>query len=77
MGRTKGDAIKDEESGYFKMVKVQWWVPMKIGSNLDEWHLYENCSNAKWKCNLANLEQWLDILVNIFSFPIYNKQKSN
>jgi hypothetical protein len=25
------------------MVKVQWWVLVKIGSNLDEWHMYENC----------------------------------
>ncbi len=36
MGRVKGDAIKDQESEYFKMVKLQWWVPMKKGSNLDE-----------------------------------------
>jgi hypothetical protein len=35
------------------MVKVQWWVPMKKGSNLDEWHLYKDCYNNKWKCNLV------------------------
>jgi hypothetical protein len=29
MGRIEGDVVKDEESEYFKMVKVQWWVPMK------------------------------------------------
>jgi hypothetical protein len=29
MERTKGDVIKDEKTEYFKMVKVQWWVPMK------------------------------------------------
>jgi hypothetical protein len=28
--------VKDEESEYFKMVKVQWWVPMNKGSSLDE-----------------------------------------
>ncbi len=27
MGKIEGDVIKDEESEYFKMVKVQWWVP--------------------------------------------------
>jgi len=43
MGKAKGDVIKDEKNEYFKMVKVQWWVPLKIRSNLDEWHLYENC----------------------------------
>jgi hypothetical protein len=36
MGKTKGDIVKDQESEYFKMVKVQWWVPMKKGSKLDE-----------------------------------------
>jgi hypothetical protein len=68
MGRVEGDAIKDEEIKYFKMVRLQWWVPMKKGSNLDEQHLYEDCWNGKWKCNLANLEQWLDISAFIFSF---------
>ncbi len=30
MGRaTEGDVVKDEGSEYFKMVRVQWWVPMK------------------------------------------------
>ncbi len=29
MERTKGDIIKDEATEYFKMVRVQWWVPMK------------------------------------------------
>jgi hypothetical protein len=38
MGRTKVDVVKDEENEYFKMVWVQWWVPMKKGSNLDEQH---------------------------------------
>jgi hypothetical protein len=29
MGRVEGDVIKDEENEHFKMVRVQWWVPMK------------------------------------------------
>jgi hypothetical protein len=36
MERAEGDVIKDEETEYFKMVRVQWWVPLKKGSNLDE-----------------------------------------
>ncbi len=36
MGIAEGDVIKGEESEYFKMVKVQWWVLVKKGSNLDE-----------------------------------------
>jgi hypothetical protein len=51
------------------MVKVQWWVLVKKGSKLDEQHLYENCWNGKWKCNLVDLKQWLDIST-IFFFPI-------
>jgi hypothetical protein len=35
MGRVEGDVIKDEESEYFKMVRVQSWVLVKKGSNLD------------------------------------------
>jgi hypothetical protein len=35
--------VKDEESAFFKMVKVQCWVHVKKGRNLDERHLYEDC----------------------------------
>ncbi len=47
MGNVEGDVIKNEESEYFKMVKVQWWVLVKKGSNLDEQHLLEDCWNGK------------------------------
>jgi hypothetical protein len=69
MRRVEGDVIKDEDNEYFKMVKVQWWVPMKKRSNLDECHLYEDYWNGKGKCNLGDLEQWLDISAILFSFP--------
>jgi hypothetical protein len=36
MGRAKGDAVKDKESEYFKMVKAQQWVPTKKLSNWNE-----------------------------------------
>jgi len=32
MGRTEVNVIKDEESEYFKMVRVLWWLLVK-GSN--------------------------------------------
>ncbi len=57
MGKVEGDVIKNEESEYFKMVRVQSWVLVKKGSNLDEQHMYEDCWNGKWKCNLANPKQ--------------------
>jgi hypothetical protein len=54
MGRVQGDVVKDVENTFFKMVKVQWWVPMKKGRNLDGRHLYEDSWNNKWKCHFAN-----------------------
>jgi hypothetical protein len=42
MGSVEVDVIKDEDSEYFKMVRVQWWVPVKKRSNLNEKHFYEN-----------------------------------
>jgi hypothetical protein len=33
MGKTQCDVVKDEESAFFEMVKVQWWVLMKKGAN--------------------------------------------
>jgi hypothetical protein len=47
MGRAKGDVVKDDENENSKMVRVQWCIPMKKGSNLDEQHLYEDCWNGK------------------------------
>jgi hypothetical protein len=70
------DVIKDEENEYFKMARVQWWVPMKKKSNLDEQHLYEDCWSGKWKCNLADLEQWLDISTILFSFLAQKMQQT-
>jgi hypothetical protein len=75
MGKTQGDVVKNEESAFLKMVKVQWWVPMKKGKKLDKQHLYEDCWNGKWKCNFADLEQWLDISCIYFLFP--TQKKSN
>jgi hypothetical protein len=43
MGRAEGDVVKEEESEYFMMARVQWWVHVKKGSNLNERHLYEDC----------------------------------
>jgi len=43
MGKAQGDVVKDEENAFFKMVKVQWWVPMKKGTNMNERNLYEDC----------------------------------
>ncbi len=36
LGRTHIDVVKDDQNEFFKMVRVQWWVPVKKRSNLDE-----------------------------------------
>ncbi len=54
MGRTQSDVVEDDQNENFKMVKVWWWVLVKKRSNLNERHLYEDCSNGKWKCNLID-----------------------
>jgi hypothetical protein len=35
LGRIQSDVIEDDQNEFFKMVRVQWWVPMKKRSNLD------------------------------------------
>jgi hypothetical protein len=36
MGIIACDVVKDEKNAFFKMVRVQRWVPMKKGTNMDE-----------------------------------------
>jgi hypothetical protein len=36
MQRAQCDVVKSEENVFFKMVRVEWWVPVKKGTNLDE-----------------------------------------
>jgi hypothetical protein len=35
MGKTQCDVVKNEENVFFKTVKVEWWVHVKRGTNLD------------------------------------------
>jgi hypothetical protein len=50
-------------------------------SNLDEQHIYEDYWNGKWKCNVANPEQWVNISSILLSFPVWknirNKSQIN
>jgi hypothetical protein len=50
------------------MVHVQWWVSLKKGAVSDV-ELYSNYWQGKWKCNLNDLMQWLNINSIAFSFP--------
>jgi hypothetical protein len=66
LGRTHSDVVKDDQNEFFKMVRV--WVLVKKGSNSNEQHLYEDCWNGKWKCNLVDPEQWFKIALVLLSF---------
>jgi hypothetical protein len=77
MIRTQSDVVKDGQNENFKMVKVQWWVLINKRSNLNEQHLYEDCWNGKWKCNLIDPKSWLDISKKNSCSEKLNKQKSN
>jgi len=72
MGKSQSDVVKVKEIEVFKMLKVQWWVPMKKGINLDERHLYENCWNGKWKFNFVDIKQWLHIFLFFRVFSLKN-----
>ncbi len=71
MGRTQSDVVKDDQNENFKIVRVSWWAPMKKGSKSNEWCLYEDCWNGKWKCNLVDLKKWFNISVIHFYFPTW------
>ncbi len=43
MGRAQSDVVvKDNQNEFFKMSKVQWWVPMKKRSDINQRNLYED-----------------------------------
>jgi hypothetical protein len=69
MGRVESDVIKDQENENHRKVYVQWWVPVRKGSMNDE-ELYHNCWLSKWKCNHANLKQWVEMSSVVFSFAV-------
>jgi hypothetical protein len=76
MGKVEGDVVKDKENEYFKMVRVQWWVPMKKGSILDEQHLYEDSGMASGNViNRSRTMAWHFSYCFLFShWGQYNKQ---
>ncbi len=50
---------------------------MKKGANMDEWHLYEDYWNGKWKSNFVDPKQWFDISSILFWFPTWKKILNN
>jgi len=69
MGSVESEVVRNQKTENYRKVYVQWWVPMKKGVKNDE-QLYHNCWLSKWKCNHADLKQWVEISFVVFSFQL-------
>jgi hypothetical protein len=67
LGWTNSDVVKDKGNEHYRMVHVQWWVMLKKSAMINV-KLYWNCWRGKWKCNLNDPMQWLNIKSIAFSF---------
>ncbi len=76
MEKVHTDVVKDVNNEHYQMVHVQWWVPFKKGTHNDV-ELYQGCLEGKWKCNLLDPMQWVDIDFIAFSFPIRKNTTMN
>jgi hypothetical protein len=72
MGRAKSDVVKDQKNENYKKVHVHWRVHVKKGAKNDE-ELYHDCWLNKWKCNLVDPKQWVEISFVMFFFLARNK----
>lgn len=70
MGRAKNDVVRELDYENYRKIHVQWWVLLKKGVKNDE-ELYCDHWLSKWKCNLGDPKQWVDILF-VFSFAKSN-----
>jgi hypothetical protein len=71
MGRAENDVVRELDCENYRKIHVQLWVFLKKGVKNDE-ELYCDCWLSKWKCNLGDPEQWVDILFVLFSFAKSN-----
>jgi hypothetical protein len=60
MGRVESEVVKDDQFENFRHLHIQWWVLVKKGTRNDR-ELYHDCKVNKWKCNLVDPKQWVDI----------------
>jgi len=51
MRKMHNDVVKGENNGHYRIVHVQWWVPLKKGAHNNA-KLYQDYWQGKWKCNL-------------------------
>jgi hypothetical protein len=68
MGKANNEVVKDEHFENFRHLHIQWWVRVKKGTKNDR-KLYQDYWVIKWKCNLADPKQWVDISSILSSFP--------
>ncbi len=75
-GRVESEVVKDEQPKIFRHLHIQWWMPMKKGARNDR-ELYQDYWVNKWKCNLIDPKQWVDISSILFSFLARNNVTVN
>jgi threonine/homoserine/homoserine lactone efflux protein len=71
MRRVKNEVEKDEQSDNFRHFHIQLWVSKKKEAR-NERELFCDCWLSKWKCNLTNPKQWVNISSVLFSFLVRN-----
>jgi hypothetical protein len=76
MGKAKSDVVRDQNNENYRMIYVQWWVPMRKGAKNDE-DLYHNDWLSKWKNNDVDPKQWVEISSIVFSFSIRSNTTVN
>jgi hypothetical protein len=75
-GRVESEVVKVEQPKNFRHLHIQWWMPMKKGTKNDR-KLYQDYWVNKWKCNLVDPKQWVDISSILFSFLAKNNVTIN
>jgi hypothetical protein len=76
MGRVESGVVRKLDCENYRKVHVLWWVLLKKGVKYHE-KLYHDCWLSKWKCNLGNPKQWVDILFVLFSFATQSNMTIN
>ncbi len=60
IGRVKNKVEKDEQADNFRHFHIQLWASEKKEAR-NERELFRDCWLSKWKCNLTNPKQWVNI----------------
>jgi hypothetical protein len=60
VGKMHSEVVKDGNDEHYRMVHVHWWVVCKKGTH-NNVKSYQDYWQGRWKCNLIDPMQWVDI----------------